>query len=323
MLILVDGPLIPTTYRIRDASANETTMSPAPLVATVLDPRERAPLDVAARGRFLPVHAENVIQAIRAVRERPVNTVLLSAHRVDASQLAGVATLVRGFPGVATVAVVSRYSADATERLLDLGACGVRRVLDLNARDGWRELRALLGDPTTPVAAQIRSRILPVLEDATASCRAYFDALVRVAPATGTVRAMAHRIGISPSTLMSRFFRARLPSPKRYLAMVRLLYAAGLLGAPALSIADVAYRLEYSSPQSFGRHLRSLLGITAAAFRQRYSLETALEHFVARLIVPYRPVFRTFRPLDYGVPDPGPSRQTVRAGVRRATTRYS
>ncbi|MGD8869498.1 MAG: helix-turn-helix domain-containing protein [Gemmatimonadales bacterium] len=298
-------------------------IAPAPLVATVLEPRERAPLDVAARGRFRPVHAESVTQAIRAVRERPVNTVLLSAHRVDAGQLAGVSMLVRGFPGVATVAVVSQYSADATERLLDLGACGVRRVLDLNARDGWRELRTLLDDPTTPIAAQIRGRVMPVLDDATPPCRAYFDALIRLAPVTGTVRAMAERIGVSCSTLMSRFFRAQLPSPKRYLAVVRLLYAAGLFKAPALSIADVAYRLEYSSPQSFGRHLRSVLGITAAAFRQRYTLETALEHFVARLVVPYRSIFRTFRPLDYGVPDPGLLRETFRPTVRRATTRYS
>jgi AraC-like DNA-binding protein len=321
--MLVDGLLTPQVHRVRNPLTDETMITPAPLVATVLDPRERAPLDVAARGRFLPVHAESVTQAIRAVRERPVNTVLLSANQIDASQLAGVSTLVSGFPGVATVAVVSRYSINTTERLLDLGACGVRRVLDLNARDGWQELRALLGDPTTPVAAHIRGRVLPALDTATPSCRSYFDALIRLAPSTATVRALAGRIGVSPSTLMSRFFRARLPSPKRYLATVRLLYAAGLLRAPALSIADAAYRLEYSSPQSFGRHVRSVLGITAAAFRQRYTLETALEHFVARLIVPYRSVFRTFRPLDYGVPDPGHLREAFRTGVRRATTRYS
>ena len=32
-------------------------------------------------------------------------------------------------------------------------------------------------------------------------------------------------------------------------------------------MADVAYRLEYSSPQSFGRHLRAMLGVTALEFR--------------------------------------------------------
>ena len=277
----------------------------APLVAAVLDPQERPYLDAAAQGRFRPVHADTVTQAIRAVRERPINTVLLSARQVDSSQLAGVSALIRGFPSVATVAVLSRYSADVTARLLDLGACGVRQVLDLNARDSWLELRTLLRDPTTPTAARIRGRVMPELYGATPACRVFFDATIRLGPSTATVRALADRIGVSASTLMSRFFRAHLPSPKRYLAAVRLLYAAGLLSAPGLSIADVAYRLEYSSPQSFGRHLRSVFGITAAAFRQRHDLDSALGDFVARLIVPYRPTFQTFHPLNYGVTDSG------------------
>jgi AraC-like DNA-binding protein len=104
---------------------------------------------------------------------------------------------------------------------------------------------------------------------------------------------------------MSRFFRAGLPSPKRYLGAVRLVNAAGLLETPGFSIADVAYRLEYSSPQSFGRHLRTELGVTAAEFRNRFSFETSLDDFVARLIIPYRQSFRQFRPLEDGVADLG------------------
>ena len=69
---------------------------------------------------------------------------------------------------------------------------------------------------------------------------------------------------------MSRFTRAGLPSPKTYLAAVRLLYAAQYFESDGLSIADVAYRLECSSPQSFGRHLRSMLGITAGAVKLRH-----------------------------------------------------
>ena len=63
---------------------------------------------------------------------------------------------------------------------------------------------------------------------------------------------------------LSRFLRAALPSPKRYLAATRLLYAAALLEIPGFSVADAAYRLEYSSPQSFGRHVRAILGATAS-----------------------------------------------------------
>jgi AraC-like DNA-binding protein len=104
---------------------------------------------------------------------------------------------------------------------------------------------------------------------------------------------------------MSRFFRAQLPSPKRYLAAIRLVYAAGLLESPGLSISDVAYQLEYSSPQSFGRHLRAVLGLTAGEFRRRYPFPTALRDFVERMILPFRRALRTFHPLDDGVESPG------------------
>ena len=95
---------------------------------------------------------------------------------------------------------------------------------------------------------------------------------------------------------MSRFARAGLPSPKNYLAAIRLLHAAFLFETAGLSVADVAYRLEYSSPQSFGRHLRAMLGLTALEFRRRFPFPVALERFVALMMEPYREIWRTFHP---------------------------
>lgn len=178
-------------------------------------------------------------------------------------------------------------------------------MLDLSDRKGWRELHALFGDPTTSVGSRIRAGVIPLLDDASTSCRAFFEALIHVAPTTGTSRQLAERLGVGASTLMSRFFRARVPSPKRYLAEIRLLYASSLLATPGLSIADVAYRLEYSSPQSFGRHLRKTFGLSAVEFRRTHTFDRGLEVFVARRIVPYRRTFQTFRPLAYGVADLG------------------
>lgn len=59
----------------------------------------------------------------------------------------------------------------------------------------------------------------------------------------------------------------------------------------------MAYRLEYSSPQSFGRHLRAMLGITAVEFRRRFPFPVAQERFVELMIEPYREVWRTFHPV--------------------------
>jgi AraC-like DNA-binding protein len=255
-------------------------------------------LDAAADGRFSTIHTDSVPELIRAVRERPVGAVLLSAGYVPPDQVSSVASLVRGFPGVPAVAVVARHDARSTERLLDLGASGVRRVVDLSDRDGWRRLRDLVAHPASPISASILAAVMPDLDGTPEDCRLCFHSLIRLAPGVGTVRAFCRRVGVRPSTLMSRFFRARLPSPKQYLSSIRLIYVAALLEIRGLSVADVAYRLEYSSPQSFGRHLRALTGLTASAFRRRTSFAAGIEQFRARLVVPHRAVFRRFHPLN-------------------------
>lgn len=271
------------------------------IVATVIEPSERPRLDAVAHGRFAAVHADTVTEVIRTVRERPVDAVLVSPRCIERDQLPAVTRLVSGFPGVPTVAVTSRYDAASGERLLELGAHGVRRFLDLSARDGWQGLRELVAHPAASTGAAILGKLIPALgADATGECRRFFEMLVRLAPTVATVRGLSRRVGVPPSTFMSRFFRARLPSPKRYLCAIRLVYAAGLLEAAGFSIADVAYRLEYSSPQSFGRHLRGVLGLTPREFRRRYPFDVALDDFLSRLIVPFRPNLRTFHPLNRG-----------------------
>ena len=121
--------------------------------------------------------------------------------------------------------------------------------------------------------------------------------MIRLAPDVPTVTALAAQLSVRPSTLMSRFARAGLPSPKNYLAAIRLLHAAYLFETSGLSVADVAYRLEYSSPQSFGRHLRAMLGLTALEFRRRFPFPVALERFVELMIEPYREIWRGFHPV--------------------------
>ena len=265
----------------------------------------RTRLDAAAQGYFAAVHAKSLPEAVRAVRERPLQAVLLSPRVVGHDQLAAVGTLIARFPGVPTVAIVAEHDPLSSERLLQLGVCGVRRLVDVSARDGWHKLRALVTQPGGNTAARILAAVIPALGSPSPQCRQFFELLVRVAPGVCTVRALARVLRVRPSTFMSRFFRAALPSPKRYLAATRLLYAAALLEIPGFSVADAAYRLEYSSPQSFGRHVRAILGATAGEFRRRYTLVVALADYVNRLIAPYRAAFRGFNPLHHGVSETG------------------
>jgi len=98
--------------------------------------------------------------------------------------------------------------------------------------------------------------------------------------------------------MMSRFFRAHLPAPKQYLAMARLIRAARLFENHGFSVADVANQLDYSSPQSFGRHVRTLMQITAVQFRGRYNGEGMLQHFRETLVLPHHDILLTLRPLS-------------------------
>ncbi|MFL5402435.1 MAG: helix-turn-helix domain-containing protein [Gemmatimonadales bacterium] len=272
----------------------------SPTVATVLLPVERARVDAAGSGCFAVVHRDSIPDAMRIVRERPVDAVLVSVHRCAPEQVEVLGNLVREFPGIPTVALVSQHDPLATEMLLRLGASGVRQVVDVTSPLGWSRLRQVVGQPATRAVARIQGSILDALTDAPADARLFLEALIRLAPDTPTVTTLAQRLYVRPSTLMSRFARAGLPSPKNYLAAIRLLHAAYLFEAAGLSVADVSYRLEYSSPQSFGRHLRAMLGVTALEFRRRFPFPVALTRFVGVMIDPYTQIWRTFHPVAAG-----------------------
>jgi len=276
------------------ADASSTT------VAAVLMPGERPRVDAAGNGLFAVLHRDSIPDAVRAVRERPVDAVLVSVHRCGPDQMEVLGHLVREFPSIPTVALVSQHDPGAIEMLLRLGASGVRQVVDVTSPAGWSRLRQVVGQPATRAVARIQHPILEAVSEAPPDARLFLEAMIRLAPEVPTVTALAQQLSVRPSTLMSRFARAGLPSPKNYLAAIRLLHAAFLFETAGLSVADVSYRLEYSSPQSFGRHLRAMLGLTALEFRRRFPFPAALDRFVGLMMEPYREIWRTFHPLAAG-----------------------
>lgn len=265
-------------------------------VCTFVPSLERPRLDAAGEGCFTALHVDSLRDALATARRRRVDALLVSVHRCP-TELAGLIRFVREFPGIPTVALVSRHDGVASDALLQLGASGVRVAVDCTEPAGWRKLRDIVGHPASPAAASILARVFPTIDDQASEARLFFDFLVRLAPALPTGRALARHLQIAPTTLTSRFGRAGLPSPKRYLSAVRLVHAAYLFQTPGLTVSDVAYRLDYSSPQSFGRHVKARLGVTAAGFRVGVSFDDAADQFVATLIQPYREALLAFHPL--------------------------
>lgn len=277
-----------------------------PEVLTVLEPWLRKRVEMGAQGTFKSMHASSVTEAGRLLRERTFTALLLSPSAAEGSDLGALGRLVAASPGL-QVATVFIERLEASDRLLELGAHGVRYVIDLESRDGWGRLRTLVSENADRTPEKIWNMISGHLADVSPGMTRFFETLVWSAPRTSSAREFARRLNVHPTTLMSRFFRMRLPSPKTYLAYTRLLFASELFQARSVSISCVANHLAYSSPQCFGRNVKSLLGVSAGVLRQ-YKFQDVLAHYVGKLLSPYSGVFREFEPCRERLRSPSQAR---------------
>jgi AraC-like DNA-binding protein len=272
----------------------------APLpIATMLTPTERLRVDAAGEGSYLTLHRDSVDELVQDLKSNRAGAVVLSVARCDQRARAGVAALVREFPRVPTIALLTQLDRSTPHTMLSLGSTGLRQVVDVRDADGWRELRDyLLSARGDDIQREALGALAIDLSSVSRDCWRFFEALFVASPRVSTVRLLARELDVLPSTLMSRFFRARLPAPKQYLACARLVRAARLFENPGFSVANVANHLDYSSPQSFGRHVRTILQLTAVQFRERYDGEGMLQHFRDALVLPYLDQRRELRPLN-------------------------
>jgi AraC-like DNA-binding protein len=278
-----------------------TRASLAP-VTTILTPAERVRVDAAGEGLYTAMHRDNIDDVIRDLKEHHAAAVLVSVTRCGPRDATRVAMLVREFPRVPTVALLTDLELNAPNSVLTLGRSGVQTLVDVRQPSGWRQLRdVLLADQSRDINRLALAQLSIDLVGTHPDCWRFFEILFGVPAGIGTVRLLSRHLSVIPSTLMSRFFRARLPAPKRYLATARLVRAAQLFENPGLSIANVANRLDYSSPQSFGRHVRGLIQLTAVEFRQKYDGEGMLQRFREDLVLPYLKTLREFSPLTIGL----------------------
>ena len=266
-------------------------------VSTILTPLERSHVDAAANGLCQPLHRESLDEVLSDLREQKADLVLISVARYGTQSSGGVAAMVREFPRVPAVAILTETQNSTPHATLALGQMGIRTLVDARAPSGWQLLRNLLAsqgsnDLQRSALAQIARDIPGVSRD----CWRFFELLFDTSPRIGTVRQLARHLNILPSTLMSRFFRAKLPAPKRYLSLARLIRAARLFENPGLSVARVANHLDYSSPQSFGRHVRTVMRMSPVRFRATYDGQGMLQFFRRELVLPYADVLCNFRP---------------------------
>lgn len=268
-------------------------------IVTFLTPAEQHRVDALGQGSYTTVHRENLDDLMRDLRTKPVSAILVSVARYQEQHSTQMARMVREFPRVPAVALLTGNESKNTQSLLALGKHGVQALVDAREPAGWRDLRQFVQrELSTTIESVAIQRIRADLVGAQSDCLRFLDELFLAPRSLTTVRQLARRLGVVPTTFMSRFFRADIPAPKKYLAMARLVRAARLLENPGYSLTQVAYLLEYSSPQSFSRHLTHTLRCGASAFRKRYTGETMLDEFRQHLILPYHTQLLRFVPVD-------------------------
>lgn len=266
-------------------------------VSTILTPLERSRVDAAAQGLCDALHRESLDEILSDLRQQKAKLVLISVTRYGSQNSSRVAAMVREFPRVPTVALLTETQNSTPHATLALGQLGIRTLVDARMPAGWQVLRNILAtqgssDLQRSALNQISLDLPGVSED----CWRFIELLFESSPKISTVRQLARHLNVLPSTLMSRFFRAKLPAPKRYLSLARLIRAARLFENPGLSVARVANHLDYSSPQSFGRHVRTVMKMSPVKFRSTYDGQGMLQLFRTELILPYADVLCAFRP---------------------------
>jgi AraC-like DNA-binding protein len=248
-------------------------------VSTILTPLERSRVDAAAQGLCDALHRESLDEVLRDLRDQKAGLVLISVTR---------------YPAVALLTETQNSTPHAT---LALGQLGIRTLVDARIPAGWQTLRNLLASQgAVDLQRSALTQLALDLPNVPKDCWRFFELLFDSSPRISTVRQLARQLNILPSTLMSRFFRARLPAPKRYLSFARLIRAARLFENPGLSVARVSNHLDYSSPQSFGRHVRTMMKMSPVKFRTTYDGQGMLQLFRTQLVLPYVETLSTFRP---------------------------
>jgi AraC-like DNA-binding protein len=279
-------------------SAHKRTSLRAPVIATVLTPLERIRVDVAAAdGAFEVVHRNSMEELNQDVRIQQVDAVIVSVARYDIASTARMATMVREFPTVPAFALLTDVQRSTPHSVLELGRVGVRTLIDARSPNGWTALRDLLTrENSSDVQRQMLGALNIDLAGAAPDCWSFFELLFTHKPYIVNVRQISRYMNVIPGTLMSRFYRAHLPSPKRYIDVGRLVRAARLFENTGLSVTNVARKLDYSSPQAFSRHVRCVLGMSPVRFRALYDGDAMLSKFREELVLPYLPVLRSFKP---------------------------
>src|SRR5258708_40236983 len=111
------------TSSVTTEATMATTSGPPriPPITTILDPAERTRVDAISAGLYRAIHRDSVNEVLRDLKERRISAVLVSVARCVREEPRVMAAVVREFPKIPTVAVLSSAGEASAEAVLALG----------------------------------------------------------------------------------------------------------------------------------------------------------------------------------------------------------
>lgn len=285
-------------------TANNTSTITAPVsagptpVSTMLNPMERINIDVMAQGAYHPIHRESLDQIESDIKKDRTRAIIVSASSYSLKNRSRLSGIIREFPAIPTYAILTKERWLTPLSAHSLGVVGIQTMIDVRSEQGWKQLRRLLArDRSDEVLRKAVGLMNSDLAGCYNDCWKFFEILFEHEPAVSSVKQLAQLLNILPNTLLSRFYKKKLPSPKLYIDLARMVRAARMLENKGFSVSMVSSNMGFSSPQSFSRHCQAVMKITPAELRNTYDGEKMLMHFRDTLVVPYLDTLRSFRPV--------------------------
>ncbi len=188
--------------------------------------------------------------------------------------------ILKAFPSSTVIAAMDSSPARYRDIWL-MGEWGIAEILQMD--EDWSEIalqRRLLRARAQPLRRLLsHDSGIPF----TGRARTLMDAAVETVMTGGHPKDLARSLGFSPSTLLRWCHRAQLPTPRRLLLWLRVLFAAALLDDPGHTVFSVGLACGYSGDQALRRAIRSVVPDTPTELREKGAFETVSAAFFQEL----------------------------------------
>jgi AraC-like DNA-binding protein len=261
-------------------------MRPAPRPLLVLhgDRALHERIQRAASGRFRTIPVRDWNQMREQISSAPPAAVILVdpyfAQENGNGPSPHLYELLRAFPSCTVIAAMDSSPAKHRD-LWTLGQWGVAEILQMDEDRSRIALSRRLVRARAQPLRRLLSHEAPI--PFTGRARALMDAAVETVMTGGHPKDLARTLGFSPSTLLRWCERSQLPSPRRLLLWLRVLFAAALLDDPGHTVFSVGLACGYSGDQALRRAIRSVVPYTPTQLRELGAFETVSASFFREL----------------------------------------